>query len=70
MRLEDYYNYPRDLRSCLNCVHLDQPPGQIAGIEIGGCRQKFAKYSITTNEELRKQYCGRWFLKRLTENDI
>ena len=26
------YEFPRKLRSCLNCIHLDQPAGKIAGI--------------------------------------
>lgn len=59
------YTMPRNQRSCLNCIHLDQEPGDVGGKILGGCRAKLAKSGITNDEALRKTYCGQWFLQSI-----
>lgn len=64
-----YYDLPRKYRSCLNCIHFDQPLTRICGLWIGGCREKLVVKAHYTEEQLKKTYCGQWFLRSLDEND-
>lgn len=60
------YEYPRKLRSCLNCIHLDQPPGKIAGKEIGGCRERLMKFGYAKDDpRFGTTYCEQWYLRPL-----
>ena len=64
-----YYDLPRKYRSCLNCIYLDQPLTRICGVWVGGCREKLVVKAHYTEEQLKKTYCGQWFLRSLDEND-
>ena len=64
------YEFPRKLRSCLNCIHLDQPAGKIAGMEIGGCRDRLMKFGYKKDDpRFGTTYCGQWFLRPLNDSD-
>jgi hypothetical protein len=70
MRYKTPYEIPRRLRSCLNCVHLDQPAGNIAGKEVGACRQRLMKYGWAKDDpRFGKTCCGQWFLRPLDDSD-
>ncbi len=60
------YTFPREYRSCLNCVHLDQPATVFCGKTYGGCRERLLKFGMK-KEDLGKTYCGQWYLQQLKE---
>lgn len=62
------YEFPRKLRSCLNCVHLDQPPAPPP--YVCACRQRLMKYGWAKDDpRFGKTCCGQWFLRPLDDSD-
>lgn len=61
------YDFPRKFRSCLNCIHLRQEMVRIGHGDVGGCFERMGKDGPPN---LRKAYCGQWYLAPFDENDL
>lgn len=62
------YEYPRKLRSCLNCVHLDQPPAPPPF--VGDCRGRLMSFGYKKDDpRFATTYCGQWYLRPLGDQD-
>jgi len=60
------YTFPRKYRSCLNCIHLDQPETVFCGKAMGGCRKRLLGFGLP-EEKLKETYCGQWYLQQLED---